>query len=67
MTCNCAQLNKLIDIADVPGSFEKGLTEIMQGDWVKLMRCPDCEQFWRVDEWDKLQTQFAVKLNSKDN
>lgn len=66
MDCNCSNLNRLVDVSDISPDFENNLTEISEGNWVKLMRCPSCGQLWRVDVWDKLQIQFAVKLDSED-
>jgi hypothetical protein len=34
------------------------------GNWVRLHRCKACGQLWRIDEWDKYQTQFAAKVPS---
>ncbi|MDX2425669.1 MAG: hypothetical protein QNK15_05380 [Cycloclasticus sp.] len=31
------------------------------------MRCPECGQYYKVDEWDKYQTCYAVKIPSQDN
>jgi len=67
MNCNCSKLNTLIDVSDVQPDFENNLTEISQGIWAKLRRCPLCKQLWRVNLWDKLQIQFAVKLDSVDD
>jgi hypothetical protein len=30
--------------------------------WRALLQCPKCGQLWAVDEWDKYQIQFAVKV-----
>ncbi len=31
------------------------------------MQCPTCKQLWKVDEWDKYQTFYAVKIASQEN
>ena len=42
-------------------------SELDVGNWVYLMKCPTCGQLWRVDEWDKYQPQYAVKLPTSEN
>lgn len=67
MKCNCKQLPDLFDIEDGPKGFAKNLNELAVGDWIKLMQCPECKQYWRVDEWDKYRTQFAIKLKTAES
>jgi hypothetical protein len=66
MECKCAQLREIIDVEDAPAGFVKSLEEVAVGDWVRLMKCHHCKQYWRVDEWDKYQAQFAIKLKSDE-
>lgn len=63
-TCNCASFGELVDISNDYRRFVDPLRLLDSGDWIKLMQCPACEQHWRVDEWDKYQTLYALKLAS---
>ena len=63
--CNCSGLASLLNIADESAGFVAQLNHVSDGDWVTLFLCPDCQQLWRIDVWDKLQTQIAVKVPSK--
>ena len=40
---------------------------IDQKDWHRLYRNKTDNSFWRLDEWDKYQEQFFVRLESTDN
>ena len=40
--------------------------ELESGDWVRLVHCRRCGQLWSVDEWDKYQTQFAVRIPQRE-
>jgi hypothetical protein len=60
--CQCATLPELIYLKSKPSGFESTLVELSVGNWVKLFRCSECKQLWRIDEWDKYQTQFAAKV-----
>jgi len=64
MTCHCQQLKPIVDVETLPNDFDKSLKIITNGEWRDLKQCKQCKQPWRVDVWDKLQTQFAVKLES---
>lgn len=66
MHCHCEQRAEILDVEDAPKDFVKGLRELDVGEWVRLMQCPVCKQYWRVDNWDKYQTQFAIKLAGPD-
>ena len=63
--CSCSTLPDIIRVDDHE-AFVRGLAEIEVGDWVRLVRCPSCGQFWSVDQWDKLQRQFALKIPARD-
>jgi len=67
MSCKCQSLEKIFDLEEGPKDFVNSLSEVDQGSWVTLFRCPICGQYWRVNEWDKYQTQFAIKLDSDSN
>ncbi len=30
------------------------------------MQCPDCNQLYKTEEWDKYQTCYAVKIDSQE-
>ena len=62
--CQCATLPEVIYLESKPDGFEATLVELAVGNWVKLFRCSDCKQLWRIDGWDKYQTQFAAKVPS---
>lgn len=65
--CSCQDYSVLIDITQQHAAFKAKLTLLDIGDWVLLMQCPDCQQLYKVDEWDKYQTCYAVKLPLADN
>jgi hypothetical protein len=60
--CQCATLPEVIYLESKPSGFESALVELSVGNWVKLFCCSECKQLWRIDEWDKYQTQFAAKV-----
>ena len=62
--CHCAGLPEVIYVESKPSGFDATLVALAAGNWVKLYRCTDCEQLWRIDIWDRLQTQFAAKISN---
>jgi hypothetical protein len=60
MSCNCAEIPNIVRVED-HRSIER-FDELEIGDWVRLVRCPSCAQLWSVDEFDKYQRQFAIKI-----
>ena len=62
MSCPCSKLPQLVKVED-HNDLLKCLEKIEAGNWVSLFRCRECKQHWRVDDWDKLQIQFAVKIS----
>jgi hypothetical protein len=60
--CQCSTLPETIYLESKPSGFDLTLVELAVGNWVKLFRCSACKQLWRIDEWDKYQTQFAAKV-----
>lgn len=60
--CQCTKLPELLYLESKPDGFDSTLVELSVGNWVKLFRCEECNQLWRIDEWDKYQTQFAAKV-----
>jgi len=65
--CNCNNHNLLFDVTKEYSAFKNNLIVLAHGNWVLLMECPECKQLWKVDEWDKYQTLYAVKLPSKED
>ena len=65
--CNCQQHSVLMDITQCYSSFTEEFLEVEIGDWVSLQKCQNCGQHWRVNAWDKLQTQYALKVSSVEN
>jgi hypothetical protein len=57
----------LVDITNNHSAFQNTLNEVALGNWVKLMECPKCGQLWKVDEWDKYQVLYAVKVPAKED
>ncbi len=64
--CNCNEQNLLVDITESHNTFKNKLNTITLGNWALLMECPECKQLWKVDEWDKYQTLYAVKISSQE-
>jgi hypothetical protein len=60
--CHCTELPAALYVDLQPSAFLESLVPVATGNWVKLYRCASCQQLWRVDEWDKYQTQMAVKV-----
>lgn len=65
MPCQCSQLTTIVRLDDFP-RFGSGLEELETGDWVRLVRCRECGQLWWLDEWDKYQRQFAIKIPQRN-
>jgi len=67
MTCYCNKLSSIVDVEASPPGFDEKLKIIKEDTWRNLKQCKTCGQLWRVDVWDRLQTQFAVKLETDEN
>lgn len=65
--CNCNEQDILVDITDNHTDFKNQMETLAHGNWVLLMECPKCQQLWKVDEWDKYQTLYAIKISSQEN
>ncbi|MFC6634296.1 metal-binding protein [Microbulbifer taiwanensis] len=65
--CHCKLQPNLVDISNSHTEFKSKLDQLEVGDWVFLMQCPDCSQLWKVDEWDKYQQSYAVKITDKES
>jgi hypothetical protein len=64
--CLCSECPKAIYLDDQPSTFLSTMTQLAVGNWVKLCRCSNCGQLWRIDEWDKYQVQVAIKVSEID-
>ena len=60
--CNCNEQVNVVDITDCHKGFQKGLIALAFGHWEKLMECSECGQLWKVNEFEKYQTLYAVKV-----
>lgn len=65
--CKCIDKPVLVDISNEHSAFKRPLEKLEVGNWVLLMKCLDCNQLWKIDEWDKYQVSYAVKIPSKEN
>lgn len=65
--CNCKEQPAVIDISNNHADFKSQLGQLDVGNWVLLMQCTDCKQLYKVDEWDKYQTCYAVKILSSEH
>lgn len=66
MQCSCDDNSALVDISQTYTEFVAGKVTLENGDWVKLLQCPDCSQLWRTDGYDKYQTMYAYKLSVRE-
>jgi hypothetical protein len=57
----CVNLPVPFKLEDCPG-FEETAVPLATGNWVHLHKCSTCGQLWRIDEWDKYQVQFVVRI-----
>lgn len=67
MGCVCAEIPEIAYYEDLSKDLFESLDKIETKGWFELFQCRECKQYWRINVWDKYQTQFAVKLNSTDN
>ncbi len=61
MSCSCSKLPALVKM-EANRELLIQLDELSTGNWDYLCRCRKCGQLWRIDECDKYQVQFAVKI-----
>ncbi|MGF6569119.1 hypothetical protein ABH945_001195 [Paraburkholderia sp. GAS333] len=62
MKCDCHDQPAIRRIDGVVPKLFPGFRLVDTAHWRALVRCPMCGQLWAVDEWDKYQIQFAVKV-----
>ncbi|TEW47648.1 metal-binding protein [Psychromonas algicola] len=60
--CDCNEQENVIDITNNHKAFQNGLIALDFGNWEKLMECSECGQLWKVSEFEKYQTLYAVKV-----
>jgi hypothetical protein len=67
-TCNCSK-NKWFTYGHLGMSpYDQMKTiGIDESGWRKYVQCCICNQIWLVDEFDKLQYLFAIKVDEKLN
>jgi hypothetical protein len=46
---------------------QMNLVSTTDDGWRAIVQCPKCHQYWLVDEYDKLQSLFAFKIDSPDD
>jgi hypothetical protein len=63
--CHCSKLADIIRVDD-HALFVRRLRKLETGNWVRLCQCRSCQQLWSVDEWEKYQRQFAIKIPVRD-
>jgi len=65
--CKCKSLPEYFK-ADTSDLYFKNFQQIdwKHDAWVNLIKCPNCEQHWQIDEWDKYQTGLAIKIENPD-
>ena len=63
------ELSEKIYYADqtILNRIESEFEFIDRKDWYRLYRNKKDNSYWRLDEWDKYQEQFFVRLESTDN
>ena len=68
MRCNCSESPDTArgSTADLPFS-EMEEVDFKSDDWVRLLKCSLCGQYWQVDEWDKYQVCIGIKVNDPQN
>jgi hypothetical protein len=65
MPCECSQLPTIVRLDQHP-SIEHDSEELERDSWFWLVRCRSCGQLWSLDEWEKLQRQFAIKVPRRE-
>src|SRR5271163_1470547 len=67
MPCVCAKLSRIMDLSrsdSYANDFQQMKMPVVEAaEWKKLFRCDSCGQHWIVDNWDKLQSQFTIKID----
>ena len=63
MICNCDKMRIRVTGWRTDSYFEN-MDQVAEdsGGWRKILRCPKCSQKWLVDEYDKVQDLFGIKI-----
>jgi len=64
--CKCRKRSVLTETSNTYQEFISGLVRLEVGNWVLLMQCPKCDQLYKVQEWDKYQNTYALKVASSE-
>ena len=67
MTCACAQTLSPLKIDGAVRTLYPDFDVIGSSDWTLLLRCPLCAQLWKMNEYDKYQTQLAMKVSTVED
>ena len=65
--CNCKNFPKYFK-SDSSDPYFKNFNRVdwKNDAWVQLVSCPNCNQLWQLDEWDKYQLGLAIKIDVKE-
>lgn len=65
--CECSDMREWVDGDDQTFPFkDMEQTAIKPDKWVKLVKCPDCEQLWQVDASDgKSPRGICIKISDE--
>lgn len=64
MTCAYEQITSPSRIDGTVERLYPGFQVVASTGWRLLLRCPSCGQLWKMDEYDKYQTQLAMKVSN---
>ncbi len=67
MKCKCKKMRIRTPGYRSDSNFDK-FPEIKKVDegWRSILQCPNCDQYWLVDEFDKVQHLWAIKVDHPD-
>lgn len=63
MSCDCLKQPSTIKIDRTIHQPSPDFEIVERVNWEALIRCRDCGQYWKVDDWDKYQIQLAMKVD----
>jgi len=65
MKCRCEKMEERVT-GWCSDSYFSQLNQVstIDGGWRKVLSCPVCSQAWLTDEYDKVQSLFALKIDS---
>jgi hypothetical protein len=65
MSCACSKLSDIVRLEEHPG-IERDSDQLERDNWFWLVHCRSCGQLWSLDEWEKHQRQFAIKIPQRE-